>query len=69
MGAEARQEVQQKRQYVCEDGLDDAGYILTFKDAATVGNVSKVDTAGEPPVGLNLMSTKNPVTGVKRRTR
>jgi hypothetical protein len=55
--------------YVCEDALDDAGYILTFKDAVVVGNVSKTDALGEPPVGVNLMSTKNPVTEVAEASK
>lgn len=65
MGAEAREEIMQKRQYVCEDALDDAGYVLTFKDALVAGNVVKTNLDGEPPVGVNLMSTKNPITGVE----
>jgi len=64
MGAEAREEIQQKRQYITEDALDDAGYVLTFKDALVAGNVSKTDADGEPPVGINLMSTDNPITKV-----
>lgn len=63
MGAEAR--IQEQRfQAVTEDALDDAGYILTYKDAVVAGNVSKTDAAGEPPVGVNLMSTDNPITKV-----
>lgn len=62
MGSEARTPLQ-RFGAICEDGLDDAGYVLTYKDAATAGNVSKTDTIGEPPVGVNLMSTVNPITG------
>lgn len=65
MGAEAREEIMQKRQYVTEEALDDAGYILTFLHAAVAGNVNKTDTLGDPPVGINLMSTKSPITGVE----
>lgn len=63
MGSEARTATQ-RFQAICEDALDDAGYILTYKDAVTAGNVSKTDTLGEPPIGVNLMNTKNPVTEV-----
>jgi len=63
MGAEARTAMQ-RFQAVTEEALDDAGYVLTHKDAVVAGNVNKVDTAGEAPVGVNFMSTKNPVTGV-----
>lgn len=64
MGAEARKKSEQDFQAVCEDALDDAGYILTHTNAAVAGNVKLVDTAGEPPVGVNLMSTKSPITKV-----
>jgi len=47
--------------YECETALDDAGYVLTFKDA-TSGKVKIVDGAGEPAVGVNRMATLNPVT-------
>lgn len=48
---------------VCEDALDDEGYVITLTGAAVAGGCQKADGAGDPPVGLNLMSTKNPVTG------
>ncbi len=49
---------------ICEDALDDFGYILTRKDAATSGNCSKVDAQSEPPIGVNEYDTKNRVTDV-----
>lgn len=49
---------------LCEDALDDYGYILTRKDAVVSGNVSKCDTAGEYPIGVNEYDTKNRVTDV-----
>lgn len=55
--------------YVCEDALDDSGYVLTFKDAVVAGNVSKTDALGEPPVGIGLMSTINAVTLVAEASK
>ncbi len=49
---------------ICEDALDDYGYILTRKDASTSGQCSKVDAAGEPPIGVNEYDTKNRITDV-----
>lgn len=54
--------------YECETALDDAGYILTRKDA-TAGKVKKVDVIGEPPAGVNMMSTKNAVTEVAEASK
>ena len=41
-----------------DDALDDSGYVLMLK---TTGNVAKC-TAGVQPIGVNYMSTKNPIT-------
>jgi len=44
---------------VCEDALDDYGYIL--EAGATTGNVKKHDGTGKV-LGVNFKSTKNPIT-------
>ncbi|RLF28106.1 MAG: hypothetical protein DRN14_04605 [Thermoplasmata archaeon] len=44
---------------VCDDALDDTGYVLAL-DTST-GHVKKA-TSSDVPFGVNIVSTKNPIT-------
>jgi len=48
---------------ICEDALDDDGYVLTYTGRSTEGNCIK-HTTGVRPCGIGLTSTKDPVTAV-----
>ncbi|RLG74824.1 MAG: hypothetical protein DRO14_05280 [Thermoprotei archaeon] len=54
-------EVGEIHHYVCEDALDDDGYVLTTLGAATAGNLKKATSSNYYKlIGVNFKSTEDP---------
>lgn len=49
---------------VCEDALDDGGYVMTRVGIAVAGTCQKADGIGDAPLGVNEQDTKNRITDV-----